>query len=170
MKTKYIIGLLFIFISSLAIAQNYNIPLYSVKGYVNYDKRSVNPNSIFVTVYNDNKLFQTSIDSNGYFYLENIDSGYYNIIINSNNGDKTFDSFFADYENTEVIFEISELSYPCILQRTSCTISKIRMYPKIQEAPNQQIEALAAYARGVDYRYSNTINFGNSNEILIGKQ
>lgn len=169
MRTKYIIGLLSIFISSLAIAQNYTTPLYSVKGYINYYRRSVDPASINVTVYGNNKLFQTSIDSNGYFYLENIDSGYYNIIINSNNGDKTFDSFFADQENTEVSFEIPERPYHKCIGHYSYTIGKIRIYPKIQEAPNQQIEALAAYSIIVDYRYSNTINFGNSNEIIIGK-
>ncbi|MES2380300.1 MAG: hypothetical protein V4538_04615 [Bacteroidota bacterium] len=168
MKTKYIIGLLFIFISSLAIAQNHTIPRYSVKGYVNYHRKSVDPTSIYVTVYGNNKLFQTNIDSNGYFYLENIDSGYYHVIISSNDGAKTFSHVIIDHEGTEIHLNLPKLPYYCVVQ--SYSKGKVINYPPIQKAPNQQIEALAAYSIIVDYRYSNTINFGNSNEIIIGKQ
>lgn len=167
MKTKYIAVLLLLFICSTAIAQDYEKPLYKVKGYVDYNRSSVNPASVYVTVYNDFKLFQTNVDSNGYFYLGNMNYGYYNIIICVNDTDKTYDNFFINYENSEVAFELPQRSY-CHLYRCYTKITT-RRFPLIDRAPNQQIEALAAYQRGVDYGYSNTFNFGNTNEINIGK-
>jgi hypothetical protein len=171
MKTKYIIVLLLLLIAKLLFAQNKTALTYQLNGYVNYENRGSNLINADITVNGNNKTYQTNTDSNGHFCLEGLERGFYDIIISISDANKNHFDFFVYNSNVEVEFEIlreyhTTFSCPSGVSK-SVNISFYQQY--LVKAPNQQIEALAAYQRGVDYRYSNTFNFGNTNEIFIGK-
>ncbi len=151
----------------MLFAQNKAVATYQINAYVNYENSGNSLINTDITIIGNNKLYQTSTDSNGHFCLQGLEAGFYEVMVNTKDSYKEYFDFFVHNYNVEVDFELYEhitTSYICIHQ--------LKTYPPphhLVKAPNQQIEALAAYQRGVDYRYSNTFNFGNTNDIAIGK-
>ncbi len=166
MKTKYTIGLLLLLITKVLFAQNKTAITYQLNGYVSYENRGCNLINADITVNGNNKIYQTNTDSNGHFCLEGLERGFYDIIISIPDANKNHFDFFVYNSNVEAEYEILS-NYSITFSCPRLIMSHYQEY--LVKAPNQQIEALAAYQRGVDYRYSSTFNFGNTNEINIGK-
>ncbi|MES2726667.1 MAG: carboxypeptidase-like regulatory domain-containing protein [Bacteroidota bacterium] len=173
MKTKYIIGLLFLLITIVAIGQNKKSTIYYINAYVSYDNNNKEIEQACVTIIGNNKLYQITTDSNGHFCLESLENGTYTVIVNKGAEAKKYFDFLIDNDNTEAYFETHN-NYTIMLSCPPVISKGIDLYQYQQiyaRTPNQQIDAMAAYLGiGVDYRYSNTLNVGNTNEMVIGKQ
>ena len=168
MKTKYTIGLLLLLITTALIAQNKKAATYQINADVSYDDSNEKIQQASITIFGNNKLYQTITDSNGQFFLDALENGLYYVVINVQGINKEYFDFFINDNNTEADFKIIK-NYTLTFSCPAIRIKDIDVFHSVR-APNQQIDALAAYiGRGVDYRHSNTINFGNSNEIIIGK-
>lgn len=169
--TKPCIVLLFLLVNTMVLAQNKKTATYQINACVSADNSSEKIINATITILGNNKIYQTNLDSNGHFCLEGLERGFYDITISIPDANKNHFDFFVYNNNLEEEFKIPReyhTSFSC-----PSGVSKSVNIPLYQQylvkAPNQQIEALAAYQRGVDYRYSSTFNFGNTNEINIGK-
>jgi hypothetical protein len=177
-----------IFLVSIGFAQNHenNQLVGNISDYGNLPI-----NSVIVTLYNDNKLYQTKSDSFGNYCIKNIESGVYSITYKN-------DFMYLKYYNFSIDSNSAKNITKDILIKQSCanyfqSLKPItgrfisNSYP-LQLKPNQNINAIAAYFRGVDSRNGETpsikgarpentayyidgvrVNY-NTGEVIIGKQ
>ena len=112
-------------------------------------------NNVVITLNNNNKLYQTKTDSNGNYCIKNLECGVYSIIYKN-------DFMCLKYYN----FSIDSNCTKDILVRQSCANYFQSLKPimgrfisnscPLQRKPNQNINAIAAYFRGVDSRNGET--------------
>jgi hypothetical protein len=180
MKNRYIIWMLLMLCSSAIFAQKAN---YSVNGSI-YDEDTYSPvKNAIVTIKNKSNTYQVCTDLRGSFEIDNMEEGIYTYVVEAKDymfiktGNFTITSSrMVKYLNIHLINYSNRNIHGYVIRNP------------IMLAPNQNINAIAAYFRGVDSRNGETpsikgsrpentayyidgvrVNY-NTGELIIGKQ
>jgi hypothetical protein len=112
-----------------------------------------------VTIFNNNKLYQTQTDSNGNYCVANISEGIYYVYVNAKKFRRQSNIIILDsdfFDNSTYDFSL----YPNrLVSRSVICYSSLRILEPINpllRAPNPNINTIAAYMRGVDSRNGET--------------
>ncbi len=156
MKNKYIFLLISLSFNLNTFAQKNNDTLQKLQGVItnHYGFPVLNAT---ITVLGNDKLYQTNSDSNGNYCLATLNNGLYEIIVKAENYARTVSQVFYDNGIFKIQFRDFRLYGNLnknIKRFGSCYSSWIMSKPlnPILKAPNQNINSIAAYMRGVDSR------------------
>lgn len=168
MKLPFTLGIVLLLVGQIVLAQNNKTVLNKISGTVT-DGINLPITNATVTIYDNAKLYQTQTDSNGNYCVANVPNGNYNLKINYLNLVPMNDTLILDGSNTNrfitTIFPDSLLYYIDGVRVTGVTFGcGIEIYKPIEQtfirfsnaAPNRNINAIAAYMRGVDSRNGET--------------
>jgi hypothetical protein len=168
MKLPFTLGIVLLLVGQIALAQNNKTVLNKTSGTVT-DEINLPIANATITIFDNNKLYQTQTDSNGNYCVAGIPNGEYNLKINYLNLVPMNDTLILDGSNTNrfitTIFPDSLLYYIDRVRVTGVTFGcGIEIYKPIEQtfirfsnaAPNRNINAIAAYMRGVDSRNGET--------------
>lgn len=151
MKTLSLVLTMLLFLNTQIFAQESN---YSVTGTIfNEADYSVIVGAI-ITIKTNSMIFKARTDKNGYFEINNLKEGIYSYSVDydkfmfSKNGYFKLGSF--QYNKTKY------LSIRLINHQNRNTNAVYTISSPIPKAPNQNINAIAAYVRGVDSRNGET--------------
>ncbi|MFA9214507.1 MAG: carboxypeptidase-like regulatory domain-containing protein [Candidatus Methylacidiphilales bacterium] len=166
MKLPFTLSIILFLFGQIVLAQNTQTVLNKISGTVT-DEINLPLTNATVTIYDNNKLYQTQTDSNGDYTFTQIPLGNYKIsfikeylkgehdtLIISNNTDllirnKILSNLY--YVSNCHYYSNKNTSYGNIIPNfVPPSISNINI------APNQNINAIAAYMRGVDSRNGET--------------
>jgi hypothetical protein len=151
---KNIILLSFLFLVNIGFAQNHkNHQLVgNISGLLNSAISDV-----VITLYNSNKLYQTKTDSNGNYCFKNIENGVYTLIYKNEFIFSKYNNFSIDSSSTEIITNNIVMRQSCASYFHSLKSVPGRLiHSNYSIKPNQNINAIAAYVRGVDSRNGET--------------
>jgi hypothetical protein len=148
MKNRYIIWMLFILCSSAIFAQKAN---YSVYGSI-YDEDTYSPvKNAIVTIKSNSKTYQVFTNSRGGFEIDNMEEGIYTYAVEAKDYMFTKTGNFTITSSRMVKYlNIHMINY------SNRNIHGYVITNPIIKAPNQNINAIAAYFRGVDSRNGET--------------
>ncbi len=180
MKNRYIIWMLLMLCSSAIFAQKAN---YSVYGSI-YDEDTYSPvKNAIVTIKSNPKTYQVFTNSRGGFEIDNMEEGIYTYAVEAKDYMFTKTGNFTITSSRMVKYlNIHMINY------SNRNIHGYVITNPIIKAPNQNINAIAAYFRGVDSRNGETPSIKGSRpentayyidgvrvnyftgELIIGKQ
>ena len=156
-KSNIIWMLLMLLINSNAFAQKNNNRLHQLQGAVT-DHYGFPVLNATITVLGNNKLYQTNSDSNGHYCLAMLNNGMFEIIIKAEGYSKTVSVVFFDdgisniqFRDFGLIGNLNRNLNRLVSCYSSCWVVTKPINP-ILRAPNQNINSIAAYMRGVDSR------------------
>jgi hypothetical protein len=154
MKLPFTLGIVLLLVGQIALAQNNKTVLNKTSGTVT-DEINLPIANATITIFANYKLYQTQTDSNGNYCVAGIPNGEYNIIVKSINYEEQ--NLFLLLKNGSSKSFVQDFS---LFSATwSSCITKVKIKEKINpilRAPNQNINAIAAYMRGVDSRSGET--------------
>jgi hypothetical protein len=157
MKLPFTLSLVLLLVGQIVLAQNTQTVLNKISGTVT-DEINLPLANATVTIYNNTKLYQTQTDSNGNYCVACVPNGGFVMLVNSINHEEE-NQFISLNEN---VSSISIQDFSLFSSRQTCTMSICRGW-RAQEpinpllrAPNQNINVIAAYVRGVDSRNGET--------------
>ncbi|MBJ7429437.1 MAG: carboxypeptidase regulatory-like domain-containing protein [Bacteroidia bacterium] len=157
MKLPFTLSMIMLLVGQIVFAQNTQTALNKISGTVTDEINLPIPNAT-VTIYDNNKLYQTQTDSYGNYCVANVPNGEYVMFVNTENYEQQIQ--FISFNKNISINSIQDFSLFSSSQ--TCTMSVCRGW-RVQEpinpllrAPNQNINAIAAYMRGVDSRNGET--------------
>jgi hypothetical protein len=157
MKLPFTLSIILLLVGQMVLAQNTKANMNKMSGTVTDEINLPIPNAT-VTIYNNNKLYQTQTDSSGNYCVAGIPNGEFVMLINSINYEEQ-NQIISLKKN---ISSISIQDFSLFSSRQTCTMSVCRGW-RVQEpinpllrAPNHNINAIAAYMRGVDSRNGET--------------
>jgi len=155
-KSNIIWMLLLLLINSIAFAQKTKTTFHQLQGVIT-DHYGFPVLNATITVLGNGKLYQTNSDSNGNYCLATLNNGLYEIIVKAENYARTVSQVFYDDGIFNIQFRDFRLygnlnrninMISCI---SSCWVVAKPFNPMLR-APNQNINSIAAYVRGVDSR------------------
>ncbi len=148
MKNRYIIWMLLMLCSSAIFAQKAN---YSVYGSI-YDEDTYSPvQNAIVTIKSNSKTYQVFTNSRGGFEIDNMEEGIYTYAVEAKDYMFTKTGNFTITSSRMVKYlNIHMINY------SNRNIHGYVITNPIIKAPNQNINAIAAYFRGVDSRNGET--------------
>lgn len=160
MKNSKILLLLLYFLSSNAFAQKNKVTFHQLQGVIinHYGFPVLNAT---ITVTGNNKIYQANSDSNGHYFINIFSNGNFEIIVKAENYAKTMSEVFLIDEISDTEFIDFRLygnlnkNINMLSCNSSCWVIAKPISP-ILKAPNQNINAIAAYFRGVDSRNGET--------------
>jgi hypothetical protein len=168
MKLPFTISIILLLVGQIVLAQNTKANMNKISGTVTDEINLPIPNAT-ITIYDNTKLYQTQTDSSGNYCLANIPNGGYNLKINYLNLVPMNDTLLLDGSNTnrfvKNVFPSNWGYYIDGVRVEGVTFGcGIEIYKPIEQtfvrfnnaAPNQNINAIAAYMRGVDSRNGET--------------
>jgi hypothetical protein len=168
MKLPFTLSIILLLVGQMVLAQNTKANMNKMSGTVTDEINLPIPNAT-VTIYNNNKLYQTQTDSSGNYCLANIPNGGYNLKINYLNLVPMNDTLLLDGSNTNrFVKNVFPSNWGYYIDGVKVEGVKfgcgIEIYKPIEQtfvrfnnaAPNQNINAIAAYMRGVDSRNGET--------------
>lgn len=169
MKLPFTLSILLLLIGQIVLAQNTKTTLNKISGTVTDEINLPIPNPT-VTIYDNIKLYQTQTDSNGNYCVANIPNGEYSLKINYLNLMPMKDTLLMDGSTTNRFVKNVFPSnwgyyiYGTRVEGVTFMGCGIEIYKPIEQifvrfnnaAPNQNINAIAAYMRGVDSRNGET--------------
>ena len=168
MKLPFTLSIILLLVGQMVLAQNTKANMNKISGTVTDEINLPIPNAT-VTIYNNNKLYQTQTDSSGNYCLANIPNGGYNLKINYLNLVPMNDTLLLDGSNTNrFVKNVFPSNWGYYIDGVKVEGVKfgcgIEIYKPIEQtfvrfnnaAPNQNINAIAAYMRGVDSRNGET--------------
>ena len=144
MKNRYIIWMLLMLCSSAIFAQKAN---YSVNGSI-YDEDTYSPvKNAIVTIKSNSKTYQVFTNSRGGFEIDNMEEGIYTYAVEAKDYMFTKTGNFTITSSRMVKYlNIHMINY------SNRNIHGYVITNPIIKAPNQNINSVAAYIRGVDSR------------------
>jgi hypothetical protein len=148
MKNRYTIWMLLMLCSSAIFAQKAN---YSVYGSI-YDEDTYSPvKNAIVTIKSNSKTYQVFTNSRGGFEIDNMEEGIYTYAVEAKDYMFTKTGNFTITSSRMVKYlNIHMINY------SNRNIHGYVITNPIIKAPNQNINAIAAYFRGVDSRNGET--------------
>lgn len=168
MKLPFTLSMIMLLVGQIVLAQNTQTSLNKISGTVT-DEINLPLANTTVTIYDNTKLYQTQTDSNGNYCVANMPNGEYNIKINYLNLLPLNDTLLIDGSTTnrfvKNIFPSNWVNDIDGVKVEGVTFGcGIEIYKPIEQtfvrfnnaAPNQNINAIAAYVRGVDSRNGET--------------
>lgn len=169
MKLPFTLSIILLLVGQIILAQNTQTVLNKISGTVT-DEINLPLANATVTIFNNNKLYQTQTDSNGNYCVANIPNGEYNLKISYLNLVPINDTFLLDGSKTNRLITTifpSNWGYYIDVNRVQPVTFMgcgFEVYKPIEQtfvrfnnaAPNQNINAIAAYMRGVDSRNGET--------------
>jgi len=168
MKLPFTLSMIMLLVGQIVFAQNTQTALNKISGTVTDEINLPIPNAS-ITIYDNTKLYQTQTDSSGNYCIANIPNGGYNLKINYLNLVPMNDTLLLDGSNTnrfvKNVFPSNWGYYIDGVRVEGVTFGcGIEIYKPIEQtfvrfnnaAPNQNINAIAAYMRGVDSRNGET--------------
>lgn len=151
MKTLSLLLMILLSSNAFIFAQETN---YAVTGTIyNEDTYEALENTV-VTIKSKSAIYQTKTDKNGYFEITNLEEGSYTYIIESKDFifNKTGYFTLSPYQHNKTKYLSIKL-----IDHKNRNFSKIySIAAPIAKAPNQNINSVAAYIRGVDSRNGET--------------
>lgn len=157
MKLPFKLSIILLLVVQIVLAQNTKATLNKISGTVT-DEINLPLANATVTIFNSNKLYQTQTDSNGNYCVAGVPNGGFVMLVNSINHEEQ-NQIISLNKN---VSSISTQDFSLFSSRQTCTMSICRGW-RVQEpinpilrAPNQSINAIAAYTRGVDSRNGET--------------
>lgn len=148
MKNRYIIWMLLMLCFSAIFAQKGH---YSVDGGI-YDEDTYSPvKNAIVTIKSKSNTYRVCTDSRGSFEIDNMEEGFYTYVVESK--DYMFNktgNFTITSSRMVKYLNIHMINY------SNRNIHGYVITNPIIKAPNQNINAIAAYIRGVDSRNGET--------------
>lgn len=180
MKNRYIFLLIFLILSLNIFAQKTN---YSVDGNI-YDEDTYSPvKNAIVTIKSKSNIYRVITDSRGGFEIDNMEEGIYTYVVEAK------DYMFTKTGNFTInSSRMVKYLYIHMINYGNRNIHGYVITYPIIKAPNQNINAIAAYFRGVDSRNGETLGIKGARpentayyidgvrvnyftgEIIIGKQ
>ncbi len=168
MKLPFKLSLVLLLVGQIVLAQNTKATLNKISGTVTNEINLPVANAT-VTIFNSNKLYQTQTDSNGNYGVAGVPNGEYNLTVNYLNLVPLNDTLLLEGSNQNRFVKnafprnwgyyiygtkVEGVTFGC----------GIEIYKPIEQtfvrfnnaAPNQNINAIAAYMRGVDSRNGET--------------
>ncbi len=168
MKLPFTLSIILFLVGQIVLAQNTKTNLNKISGTFNNEINLPLANAT-VTIYDNTKLYQTQTDSNGNYCVANIPNGEYNLKISYLNLVPLNDTLLMDGSKTnrfvKNVFPSNWGYYIDGVRVEGVTFGcGIEIYRPIEQtfvrfnnaAPNQNINAIAAYMRGVDSRNGET--------------
>jgi hypothetical protein len=168
MKLPFKLSLVLPLVGQIVLAQNTKATLNKISGTVT-DEINLPLANATVTIYDNTKLYQTQTDSNGNYCVASVPNGGYSIKINYLNLVPMNDTLLMDGSITnrfvKNVFPSNWGYYIDGVKVEGVTFGcGIEIYKPIEQsfvrfnnaAPNQSINAIAAYTRGVDSRNDET--------------
>jgi hypothetical protein len=157
MKLPFTLSIILLLVGQMVLAQNTKANMNKMSGTVT-DEINLPLANATVTIYDNTKLYQTQTDSSGNYCVAGIPNGEFVMLINSINYEEQ-NQIISLKKN---ISSISIQDFSLFSSRQTCTMSVCRGW-RVQEpinpllrAPNHNINAIAAYMRGVDSRNGET--------------
>ncbi len=173
-----------------------------ISGYIKDLYLSKPINGITITLIGDKLIYQCLSDSNGFYEFTNIPKGQYKLILQNEHYSKesrenvqiTDKTYFSEQSFNLIPYLTDLMSesrsyFGCGYVVYYSEIESSKIIKLLSKAPNQNINVIAAYARGVDSRngetpiirgarpegtayYIDGVRIANPNtgEIIIGKQ
>lgn len=156
MKNLNILLLILLLLNSNAFAQKNKIIFHQLQGVItNYYGEPI-ANAI-VTIQGNNKLYQTYSDSNGIYCVDLLKNGFYDIVCSANGFENQNADILLEQKTNEIYKQnitLDNVYYStCIFRTIKCPIITESIFSgAYQLKPNQNINSIAAYMRGVDSR------------------
>lgn len=157
MKLPFTLSIILLLVGQIILAQNTQTVLNKISGTVT-DEINLPLANATVTIYNNTKLYQTQTDSNGNYCVANIPNGEYNLIVKSISYEEQNQNLHLNNLSMNLTQDFSLFSSRWGCSYFSCItrVQSIERINPILRAPNQNINAIAAYMRGVDSRNGET--------------
>lgn len=157
MKLPFTFSIILLLAGRVIFAQNTKTTLNKISGTVT-DEINLSLANATITIFDNNKLYQTQTDSSGNYCIASIPNGEFVMLIKSMNYEEQ-NQIISLNKN---VSSISIQDFSLFSSRQICTMSICRGW-RAQEpinpllrAPNQNINVIAAYMRGVDSRNGET--------------